>query len=402
MISVKAVLRKKKLANNTFPIAIRITKDRKTSFIHLGQDIKESDWDQTLQRVKKSHPNSVRLNSFIMTRLTEAYNKALEMETVKATVSAQAIRQKIKPKAGDTVFKQADLYIDRLKEDGKYNRWNNEKSNVKHLKDFLKSDIAFSQLTQTVLKRVKAQLISKNGVSERTAVNNWVTVRSIFSQAIAEGACEQKYYPFGKGKLQIKFPESKKVGLTRDDVARIESAVIEKPEADHARNLWLISFYFAGMRVSDVLRLQWSDFMDGRMYYTMGKNNKGDSLKVPEKVMAILSKYEYLKSDESDLIFPELRKVGLEDRFQMERIISSRINAIDRYLKNEVKKAADIKKPLTMHIARHTFATISGDKIPVQMLQKLYRHTDIKTTIGYQAQFIHGDVDEALDAVIGA
>jgi len=402
MISVKAVLRKKKLANNTFPIAIRITKDRKTSFIHLGQDIKESDWDQTLQRVKKSHPNSVRLNSFIMTRLTEAYNKALEMETVKATVSAQAIRQKIKPKAGDTVFKQADLYIDRLKEDGKYNRWNNEKSNVKHLKDFLKSDIAFSQLTQTVLKRFKAQLISKNGVSERTAVNNWVTVRSIFSQAIAEGACEQKYYPFGKGKLQIKFPESKKVGLTRDDVARIESAVIEKPEADHARNLWLISFYFAGMRVSDVLRLQWSDFMDGRMYYTMGKNNKGDSLKVPEKVMAILSKYEYLKSDESDLIFPELRKVGLEDRFQMERIISSRINAIDRYLKNEVKKAADIKKPLTMHIARHTFATISGDKIPVQMLQKLYRHTDIKTTIGYQAQFIHGDVDEALDAVIGA
>lgn len=402
MISVKAVLRKKKLANNTFPIAIRITKDRKTSFIHLGQDIKESDWDQTLQRVKKSHPNSVRLNSFIMTRLTEAYNKALEMETVKATVSAQAIRQKIKPKAGDTVFKQADLYIDRLKEDGKYNRWNNEKSNVKHLKDFLKSDIAFSQLTQTVLKRFKAQLISKNGVSERTAVNNWVTVRSIFSQAIAEGACEQKYYPFGKGKLQIKFPESKKVGLTRDDVARIESAVIEKPEADHARNLWLISFYFAGMRVSDVLRLQWSDFMDGRMYYTMGKNNKGDSLKVPEKVMAILSKYEYLKSDESDLIFPELRKVGLEDRFQMERIISSRINAIDRYLKNEVKKAADIKKPLTMHTARHTFATISGDKIPVQMLQKLYRHTDIKTTIGYQAQFIHGDVDEALDAVIGA
>lgn len=101
------------------------------------------------------------------------------------------------------------------------------------------------------------------------------------------------------------------------------------------------------------------------------------------------------------MIFPELRRVGTEDRFQMERIISSRNNAIDRLLKEDVRTAAEIKKPLSMHIVRHTFATIFGDNIPVQMLQKLYRHTDIKTTIGYQASFIHQDVDYALDSVIG-
>ena len=60
-----------------------------------------------------------------------------------------------------------------------------------------------------------------------------------------------------------------------------------------------------------------------------------------------------------------------------------------------------LTKKLTMHIARHTFGNISGDKIPIQMLQKLYRHTSITTTIGYQANFIHKDADEALDAVIG-
>ncbi len=402
MAAVKVVLRKKLNKDGTYPLALRITKDRKTSFIHLGQNVKEKDWDADLQRVRKSHPNSTRLNNFIIAKLADANNKALELETVKPVISAKAVRQKVKPKAGDTVFRQADLYIQRLKDDGKYNRWNNEKSNVKHLKEFLGSDIAFSDLTQTVLKRFKAQLIAKRGVSERTAINNWVTLRSIFSQAIAEGACEEKYYPFGKGKLQIKFPDSRKVGLTKEDVARIEAAELERPEADHARNLWLISFYFAGMRVSDVLRLQWSDFQDGRMYYTMGKNRKGDSLKVPDKVMAILQKYEAIRDEESDLIFPELRKVGLNNRFEMERIISSRINAIDRWLKSDVRTAAKIKKPLTMHIARHTFATISGDKIPIQMLQKLYRHTDIKTTIGYQANFIHKDVDDALDAVINA
>lgn len=35
------------------------------------------------------------------------------------------------------------------------------------------------------------------------------------------------------------------------------------------------------------------------------------------------------------------------------------------------------------------------------MLQKLYRHTSITTTIIYQSNFIHKDVDDALDAVIG-
>jgi len=37
------------------------------------------------------------------------------------------------------------------------------------------------------------------------------------------------------------------------------------------------------MRVSDVLRLKWSDFKDGRLYYRMGKNKKTLSLKVPDK-----------------------------------------------------------------------------------------------------------------------
>jgi hypothetical protein len=34
------------------------------------------------------------------------------------------------------------------------------------------------------------------------------------------------------------------------------------------------------------------------------------------------------------------------------------------------------------------------------MLQKLYRHTDIETTIGYQSNFIHQDVDDALETVL--
>jgi integrase/recombinase XerD len=59
-----------------------------------------------------------------------------------------------------------------------------------------------------------------------------------------------------------------------------------------------------------------------------------------------------------------------------------------------------ISKKLTMHIARHSFGNIAGDKIPIQMLQKLYRHSSIRTTINYQQNFMHQETDEALDKVI--
>ena len=34
------------------------------------------------------------------------------------------------------------------------------------------------------------------------------------------------------------------------------------------------------------------------------------------------------------------------------------------------------------------------------MLQKLYRHSNLKTTINYQTNFIHKEADDALDTVV--
>ena len=66
----------------------------------------------------------------------------------------------------------------------------------------------------------------------------------------------------------------------------------------------------------------------------------------------------------------------------------------------EIGKLIGTNKKLTMHIARHTFGNLAGDKIPVQLLQKLYRHSSITTTIGYQSSFINEPLDDALKQVI--
>lgn len=404
MATVKIVLRARKNKDGTQPLAIRITQDRKASFIHLDKHILAKDWDADAGKVKKSYPNSTQLNHFLSKKFWEAQEKSLEVETNKDEVTSSAVRQKIKPKGGKTFFNQADLYLKNLETAGKYNRYVADAPRVKYFKEFLEGkDISFSDITIPLLKRFRAYLQGVRKVKERTIINHLIVIRTVFNQAIQDGITDAKYYPFGKDKISIKFPDSIKIGLSAEDIRTIEELdYSEKPKLDHARNVWLLAFYFAGMRAADVLLLKKSDFQNNRLFYAMEKNDKGGSLKIPEKALTIINKYKARKNvSDKDLLFPDLETIpDLSDLYTVQRKTSYAVKNIDKYLK-QIAIDADIKHKLTMHIARHTFGNLSGDKIPIQMLQKLYRHSNVSTTIGYQSNFIHKDADDALDAVIG-
>lgn len=402
MATIKIVLRKKQRKDGKYPLAICIIKDRNPSYINLGQNINESEWDAVKQRVKKSHPNSTRLNNYIQKKLADTTDKLLELEIHNSNISFKAIRKGLRPSPHATFFSQATIYVDNLKKSGKYNRISTERSRVNRFKEFLKGeDLSFQDISVSLLKQFQAYLKGTWKNSQRSVVNDLVVIRSIFNQAIKDGLVDRKYYPFGKDKIQIKFPDSVRVGLSIEEVKKIEALELESGSyLNHARNIWLISFYFAGMRVSDVLRLKWSDFQNERLHYAMGKNAKAGSLKLPAKASKILLEYEHLKKSNNALVFPDLKMVAdFSNLYDVQKWIKNAIKKLDKTLP-KIAELAGIEKKLTMHIARHTFGNISGDKIPIQMLQKLYRHTSITTTIAYQANFIHRDSDEALDAVI--
>ncbi len=402
MASVKVVLRKKMNSDGTYPLAVRVTKDRKSSYIYTGQHLKVKDWDSKEKCVRKSHPNSVWLNNYLLTKLSEANQKFLELETQRDGVSSKTVRQVLRPKtSGQTFFAQATIYLNNFKLAGKYNRFHPEQSRLGKFREFLKGDdIAFQDITVPLLNKFKAYLKGAQKMSERSIVNHMVLIRTIYNQAIDGNVVDGKYYPFGKGKISIRLPNSLKIGLTPEEVKLLESAKIEEAYLNHARNVWLFSFYFAGMRVSDVFRLSWSDFQNERLFYSMGKNDKPGSLKIPEKAIKILSQYEEGKRNPDDLIFPELKILNdLSDTYEVQRKISYAVERIDKALK-KVAVIAGVEKKMTMHIARHTFGNISGEKIPIQMLQKLYRHSSVTTTIAYQANFIHKQADDALDSVV--
>lgn len=399
--SIKIVLRKKQNQDGTYPLALRITKDRKSTYTSLGYSLHENQWDALEQRVKKNHPNSNRLNNLILKKKSELSDKLIDLQAQQKDVSVTAIRNQIRPQGSKSFFTLASQFIDNLQKEGKYNRVKTDEVRIKHFREFLGgADITFTEIDVPLLSRFRAYLKGTRQVGERTIINHLIVIRTIYNHAIAGHLVDQKHYPFGKGKISIKFPDSMKIGLVPAEVKKLKQLDLSDDEyLNHARNIWLVSFYFAGMRVSDVLRMKWSDFHDDRLHYTMGKNNKAGSLKTPDEVLNILAQYKG-HPKKHGLIFPELKVLDdVSDTYHVQRKISYAVKRLNKALA-AISERAGITKPVTLHIARHTFGNISGDKIPIQMLQKLYRHSNITTTIGYQSNFINKTADDALDAVL--
>lgn len=446
MSTITAVIRKKPNKQGLYPICVRIIKNRKPTFIYTKQYIKLSDWDEQNRRVKKSHSNSTRLNNLISKKISEANQVILEDETQDSNLSTKQIHTKIKRKGKSTSFFQlaservknkylkgtfsvakAELSIlhniqeyvnhrpsesilearekikerrkDRISKGRKY-----EHHTIDVIKKFSKDrSLYFEDITTSFLEGFKTFCISHLEQNKtRTVTNQLILIRTLFNQAIKEGIVLEKHYPFAGEKEKINIQSGNKIGLTIQQIKSIEDLDLEvKTSIWHTKNIYLFSYYFAGVRISDVVELRWGNFINGRIYYQMNKNEKAVSLKVPQKAQAILDSYIEDKQSENDYVFPFLKKANQdskEDIFVKTRNATSLFN---KYLKR-IAEICGIKINLSNHISRHSFGNIAKNRISPEVLQKLYRHSNLKTTIGYQANFIHNEADDALDMVLNS
>lgn len=441
MASIKIVLRKNMMRKDkTIPLAIRISENYKTNYKWLGQYVLEKDWDRNSGRVKRTHPNAKKLNNFLLKKLTETNDIYFDS---KDNITPKQVKQKLKGAGGSKSFftvasdrinikyereifsvaksELSILYnleefinfnssiekievINGIKERRKNRVSKGRKGehtfmdSVKHFKK--NKSLRFQDINESFLDKYKDFCSVYLGQKTRTITNQLIFIRTLFNQAIKNGMVDSKYYPFGGEKEKIRIGSSHKIGLTFQEVEQIELLELE-PETSiwHTQNVWLTAFYFAGIRISDAVGLKWSDFKDERLLYTMDKNEKPVSLKVPEKATKILTHYKKYKNENNGYVFPFLKGVNTSDEEEVFKKTRNATKLFNKYLKR-IATQCEIDKNLSNHIARHSFGNIAGDRIHPLMLQKLYRHSDLKTTLNYQANFIHKDADDALDSVV--
>lgn len=441
MASIKIVRRKnKQRKDGTAPLALRISKDYKTNYCFLGQYVLDKDWNADEGKVKKSHPNSKKLNNFLLKKLTEANDVSFEKNN---NSSSKLIKKNLQgSRTRNSFYRIAALRIETKFKRGVFSVAKSELSILYNLEEFMNLDESLTtEEVKDAIKKRRKERISKGRKFEyhwndaiayfkknsslyfedineafiekyktfcqlylehktRTKTNQLIFIRTLFNSAIIDRIIDKKLYPFGGDKEKIKIGSSNKIGLTAPEIQKIESLELtEDTSIFHTQNVWLFAFYFAGIRISDAIKLKWSDFKDGRLFYVMNKNEKPLSLKVSEKADAILEYYKQEKEANNGFIFPFLKDVNESDPEVMFRKTRNATKLLNKYLKR-IGSICEIDKNLSNHIARHSFGNIAGNKIHPRMLQKLYRHSDLKTTLVYQANFIHEEADDALEEVI--
>jgi len=421
MATVDLYIWKRPAKDGKYPISVRITINRKPSYIMTGQKLDNLEqWDSKKQRVKNSHPNAVRLNNFLLSELAKVNDKCLELET-KGKASAKKVKVSLKPvEEKPAYFKDvADQYLKDQEALGNYEIYKTEEGRFKRLYAFAKTDkITFKDITPEFLQRFliflkqcKTPRYNENTkvkpLKERTITNYLISVRTIYNRAITAKLVSRDDYPFGaNGKIAIKLTGSAKIGLEETEIKKIDELDLSEYSEiyHHARNIWLIEFYFAGMRVTDCLLLKWTDFQNGRLYYQMSKNGEHGSVKVPEKAQLIIDLYRDSRNNVNNthgLVFPFLQELpSIDDRMEVRKKIASAVHRLNKAMATIMGLIGSTKNA-SQHKARHSFAQRAEEKeVHPKVLQKMYRHESILTTMIYQSNFSFKKADEAIDAVL--
>ena len=236
-------------------------------------------------------------------------------------------------------------------------------------------------------------------------------LRTLVHRAIEVGIMEASKDPF----LVFKYKGVKTIKEKLDDSEMERIINLELEEGSliwHCKNYFLFSYYCAGIRAADLIQLRWGNVTaSGRLHYQMGKNHKERDLLLVEQAIEILRHYQRDDAKATDYIFPLLSndteyagyvtqadkdRMRQELRHKMYQDISSKNALINKYLKKIAEKA-EIEKPLSMHISRHSFAHIAQESgAESSAIKNILGHSNLATTERYMGSFDTTKTDETL------
>lgn len=389
------------------PIYLRITHNRKMKYVNTGIKIKSSDWSQDKERVRRSHRTYNKLNEDLENALVDAQQVYRELNHIKR-VSADGIKIRLQSNSKDNFFTLSDEYLEILESDKRYYTKKQAKVAIAKLKRFHGSEhLPLNLIDGEFLS--KFQIYIKNGDGKKNKGNTGSTIHKNFEAIraildIAVGRHLIKENPARNGFVMVrKNKKEHKTKLSHDQIQRITDLELEVgTNMWHSRNIFILAFYFCGIRFGDAAMLCWKNVKNGRLRYEMGKTGIVINVEIPKAAEPFLTHYDHKGKSMNDFIFPFLSDLNKEHR-QDPAMLRKRIgtwNAIVNDKLKEVAKQAEIDEKISMHVARHSFAQYGIMKgVSVYKMMMLLGHQNIKTTQEYLKTIDVKVVDDTMNEI---
>lgn len=373
------------------PIYCRLKSDVVVKQFTTGMSIFEKDWDNIRQRAKTRYFGAERINNhlnMIVKKLTDIEDKLILEEvddivemvynlyTGKDTSTHSFIqlfqkRYEVASKMEGIKFAKYTLWKFRhiMEQTQEYIKWRYGQEDIPLLKIDTSFVLGFEEY---LLLEKKLAPITVNKVLQR--------VKQIIQYGIK---CNYiKVDPFVEYK-PLK-TEKELVFLTEEELNMLENYQFAQEKLGKVRDLYLFSVY-TGLAYHEAFTLQRKHIIKGfdkELWINMKRGKTGKAFEVPllPKAIEIIKKYGEL---------------GNDDSYILPRMSNQKMNS---YLK-EIADIIGIKKRLTHHTARKTFATtiLLYNDIPIEIVSSLLGHSSIAITQKHYAKVVNKKISMCME-----
>jgi site-specific recombinase XerD len=355
----------------------RITVNGLRSEFSIQRSIERDDWDNVRRKAKGNSIEARRLNSYIneVKAGIVDINYQLKKEGLIAN-SALIKKRYLKLDAPNNSLLELFAYHEehhfpKIKEGTK----KHFRTLYRYSKEFLKvdlkvNDIFLTTLSYSYLVKFENFLLSKRCPSKtlmkrNSAVKHIQRLKTIINLGIKlDWLAKDPFVSY-----ICSYDKVDRGYLTQTELDTIEKKVILIPRLKLVRDLFVFSCY-CGLAYIDAIDLDEDQIVRGIdgdrwIYTTRGKNENVVKVPLLPTAERILDQY-----------VDDPRSMNREKSFP--KISNQKLNA---YLK-EIADICGIKKNISFHLARHTFATTVtlSNGVPIETVSKLLGHTQLSTT----------------------
>lgn len=286
----------------------------------------------------------------------------------------------------NSLFRYMESIIAKLKYNGKIRTAEAYRSTLNSFRKYRdEADIMLEGMNRDVMEAYESWL------RQRSIVPNTVSfyiriLRAVYNRAVEEGLTEDRC-PFRKVYTGVE--KTIKRALPMEIIKKIRSMDLSfQPEAEYARDIFILSFMLRGMSFIDMAFLKKSDLNNGYVTYRRRKTGQQLIIEWTPDMQAIVDKYS---GHETQYLLPIIRNPDSV-------AIYAYRNAgyyINRHLRL-IARSLELPMPLTMYVARHSWASAAKAKgIPISVISEGMGHDSELTTQIYLSSLDTTVVDRA-------
>ena len=279
-------------ADGSFGIKIVIGSKGVTAYISTRYKI--DNLKQWKDGVVVRHPDSDYINRKLKKLLWEY--EAIYDTMPNPNVSAAEIRQYLlsQYRKSDSLKDYAEAYIARLEKESRKSYAQNMGYTLKYLLECFGESMSLQQFTPSALTLFEKHL-RKGGSSDTTINIRMSHLKALLNAAVNDGTVEYKVFPFRNYKIPTKAVRD--ICISKEELRKLREAEFKGiSERRHtvARDLFMLSFYCAGINLTDLMDAR----LDGdtitfvrKKTATKKQGEKEVSITIQPEARAIIDKY---------------------------------------------------------------------------------------------------------------